>query len=311
MVDRVNTRIAAISDDGVRAMLPALLAARRELKTGLEKWLATAPDGEERFTAQQMRAGLLQLDGALRAVRRIHPLMEGALGLRSKLLGADAVEDARRQVVDFSARFGTPIKVDFDVAAIVAQGEQMLVPRFKASAQRYSDNVQRDIRLQLAIGVLRGETWAQMSKRLAGREAFQGAIAGVPGFKPTAGWIAGAASDRLGNKYAWWSERLVRTEMVNAYAEHHEMAIRRANELDPEIGSMWDSAADWRLCPVCRQLDGEFRMVGQLFEAAGVAVEHPPAHPCCRCVKYAWRRDWKRDFYAGNEAFVDGEIRRV
>ena len=57
-------QIDQLDQASLRALLPALIDARNELRKDLTAWLANAPDGDERFTAQQYRRALLALDKA-------------------------------------------------------------------------------------------------------------------------------------------------------------------------------------------------------------------------------------------------------
>jgi hypothetical protein len=50
----------------------------------------------------------------------------------------------------------------------------------------------------------------------------------------------------------------------------------------------WDSAADRRVCPDCKHLDGCIAPMGGTFLGWGP----PPLHPNCRCIVLAWRADW-------------------
>ena len=285
----VNARIAAISDDGVAALRPALEAAKRELQKALTEWLRTAPNAEARFTAQHLRSALLQVDAALRAVKRLHPQMAEGLRFRSKILGRYSVEDVMAQVAEFSSRFGTPLVVDLDTAALIARGDRMLIPQYEASALRYAGRVGSDIRLQLGIGVLRGETFGELKHRLAGLGSFRAAVRPSLG---SAEETAALSGERLFRKYGFWAERVVRTELMHGYNLQHGEATREVAKLDDEIGERWDSAGDFRRCELCRTLDGQFRKVDQWFSAMGLVFKQPPAHPLCRCIRVTWRKDW-------------------
>ncbi len=295
LVERANQRIEALTVDAIAGLTPALLAARRELKADLTRWFKQHDKDDVRFTPAARRLALAQVDGALRAVARLHPLMAQTLGFRSPMLGKFAAEQLQQQVAEWSRAYGAPRRIDLDTAAIVSEGNHMLIPRFESSAARYSANTQKDIRFQLSIGVIKGETFGELAKRLVranGPEGFHAAMNGGPEAR------AGAAAAGMSKRHWFWAERVVRTEMVNAYNVQHQLSLEAGVRLDPELQKRWDAAADKRICPVCAGLDDNVVGVDEVFAAAG-GVMHPPAHPLCRCVVVAWRKDWGGKVYGG------------
>lgn len=73
-----------------------------------------------------------------------------------------------REVETFSAKFEHSVRpIPFEAASLIAQGNKLMWPKFENSAERYAGQVGDDIRKQLAIGLVRGETIDQLTERLA------------------------------------------------------------------------------------------------------------------------------------------------
>jgi HK97 family phage portal protein len=70
---------------------------------------------------------------------------------------------------------------------------------------------------------------------------------------------------------------IAQTETTRTYAEAALIAQRESGVCD---GSLWATANDERLCPVCGALDGQFAPIGGAFPGG---LTSPPAHPGCRC----------------------------
>jgi SPP1 gp7 family putative phage head morphogenesis protein len=147
------------------------------------------------------------------------------------------------------------------------------IDTFPASVDRYTLAVRRDVKLQLGLGLVRGETLHQMSKRIAPRIA--------------------ASVDNIGsglaNKYTYWSDRIVRTEVLTAYNEHELEHLKALYKNEPDLLMEWNAANDLRTCVECRSLDGEKAAPGQLFKNM---YSNPPAHPMCRCSLLPYMKHW-------------------
>ncbi len=228
------------------------------------------------------------LQVAFGTIARLEPTMLGAL----RGMVADAAQLATDHTVTELARFGRmfeghAIEVNLDVARLIATGESFLIPRYAASAARYPVEVQRAIRRELAVGLVRGETVTALADRIARVGAARNASGGgLPGGGP--GRDVGLA-DGLWNRYDYWAERIVRTETIAAYNLSLEGSIRQAAEQVPGLVRRWDASMDGRICSICRELDGTTATLGGDFEGG---YDRPPAHPNCRCRCGAWRASW-------------------
>jgi len=282
--------VDAIAPSAVRAVLPALRQAREELRRDLRAWLETAPDGADRFTAFQKQQVLRALDSAMDRVAELEPAMSHALGRTRSLTGPLAVANLETEIQRLSAIFGggIPTIPQINTAAILAKGDRILWKRHEHSAARYAGAIGDDIRQLFAVGVAKGETFEQLVNRLR--------KLGDPGARTQPidpGADADVIAGGLFRRHKWWADRLVRTEMMNAYNVQHDEAISYANEHRPEGDEeflrRWDAAADPRTCVLCMELDGTVTTIDGTFKGG---IANPPRHPCCRCVVLAWLARW-------------------
>lgn len=285
--------IEALEPVALRSVLPVLRHVRDELRRDLAAWLVTAPDGAERYTAQRMRVALRSVEAAIATAQRLEPEMHKALRFGDEATGYLAASSLDNEIARFGSMFGESIRpVNIEAAAIVARGDQLLFKHHKVSAARYAGQVGDDIRHQLAVGVAKGETFAQLKARLVkmGGPAGRVMLRGREG-DPNA--LAAVISEGLFQRHRYWAERLVRTELMHAYNLQHRAGIELLNStLGPDEAPFvrrWNAAADRRVCPFCRALDNTTAPIEGPFQWG---IMHPPAHPNCRCVEVAWHPSW-------------------
>jgi len=264
-------------------ILPVLRLAHAEIETDLMAWLSRE-SGDALFTTQRYRNVLAQLREAFDTVHRLQPTVHGALWEGADRAGELSTKNIVRELEEFGRIFtGTVQPVSIDAAAIIANGDKLLIRRFASSAQKYAGDVGDRVRVELAISRSRSESIFELTNRMQRR---------LP---------AMFEADR------WDAERLSRTETINAYSEYHLEGLRQINEDDSSILARWDASYDYRRCRMCGSLDGQVRNVakGDKFVAIWTSVsrrgkarqhrlevEKPPAHPCCRCCLTPWREDW-------------------
>ena len=263
---------------------PLLARAQQEMEKELRDWLATE-NGAARFTAQRLRIGLIRTRRAMERIKKsINPEIMRGLRIGSGTAGQLATRNIERELIKFGEIFGEMISpAQLDTAALIAKGDKLLVNKFAASTARYSESIRGEIASQLALSKIRNETVAEATLRL----------------QKTIPQVFRHARSR--------AETIVRTELMNAYNYHHELGIKELRNHDPDIRMRWDAYRDRRTCLQCASLDGQVIDVsnsravyksswessaGKSYKATH---ERPPAHPCCRCVAVAWRKDWDAD----------------
>jgi SPP1 gp7 family putative phage head morphogenesis protein len=300
----IADQVAQLPEPYVRALQPVLLQAQAEIARDLKAWLATAPDGEARFTAQHYRNALLQTRHALETMEKRVPIgVEGTLRAMGVASGEMATRHLQEEVAVFAGVFGHSVRpVQIQQAAIIAEGREQLIPRFRASARRYGKDIAGDVRQQLALGVARGETFAQLTDRLQRHGGPRG-IVSLAGVLGEPGSRSEYIAEGLFAKYRGWAARVVRTETNHAYNAHALIGLEQMNEDDPGYQKRWDATNDLKTCEICGRLDGVIVDLDKPFP--GVGVMHPPAHPNDRCGTTPWRPEWAKPPSAAPQPVIE------
>jgi SPP1 gp7 family putative phage head morphogenesis protein len=290
ILDGIAEEVAGLDPVALRAIAPILVEAEREVQRDLAKWLATVK-GADRFTAYELRRVLAQLREALEKIRQVDPALYAALRRTSNVAGALATRHVTDSLSQLSTIYGSSLSpVALNTAAIIAKGDRMLIPRHVSSAERYAGLVGRDIRHQLALGMVRGETIDQMTVRLMRLGGPKGLVY-VRGAARDPGAISEFISEGLFTRYRSWAERVARTETLNAYNVQADIGIKAAEDAaGVGLQRAWNAALDRRVCLDCRDMDGRTAPIGQPFPGGCMA---PPLHPNCRCSVVAWHPDWR------------------
>lgn len=290
-VVQANARqVANLSEPELRHVLPILKEAQIETARGLRDWMRKV-DGEDIYTIQRHRALLAEMHDAIRLVEHELGIAAGR-DLSAESRAAEVAQLAKlRQVVQAGEkRFkeaATPLRLD--IASVVRSTERALMHRHESSAQRYAGRTGLNIQHQLAVGVVRGETVDQLSRRLS-------KLPRVLYDRMTDSEVAARAASVNFFRSKSDAERLVRTETVHAANQVQIEALREDNQSAERGGSgeggwlkRWDATFDRRTCGYCEQLDGVVVPVNQPFPGG---VDAPPLHACCRCTITPWREGW-------------------
>lgn len=285
----VAADVAELPSVAIREMVPVLRQAEAELAQGLHHWLTEVPNGADRFTAQQYRNALVQVRNALRAARGLGAEMYRGLKLAEQRAGTLATFHVQQELTLFAHVFGDSVRpIPIPAAAVIAEGKKTLLNRMRTSSARYAGNVQADIRRELAVGLVKGETIDQLKLRLVKLGGPRGEVA-LRGILGEPGAASEHIAEGLFRRYGYWAERVARTEVLNAYNEHAEDRIVAVAKLDPETLQKRNEAGDRRTCSICRDIDGEIAKPGGDWPSGYGTT----AHPNCRGVSVAWRSDWK------------------
>lgn len=84
-------------------------------------------------------------------------------------------------------------------------------------------------------------------------------------------------ADVLGQEAGWRVDRVVRTELLDAYNQGSYLTYEASGIVDQ---IEWMTAEDDQVCPICEPNDGEHVAMGDLFPSGD---DLPPAHVQCRC----------------------------
>lgn len=267
------------SDPELRRLLPILEELRDETANKLAKLLSG--DLSTPYTMTQHQQFLTQLNASIKHVEKKVP-WAAQMDVRTGVieLAPSAVRNVKAMMDAGSLRYhGTVTGLRLDVARIVGSSSESLMARHAASAMRYSGRVGQRVRLQMMIGVIRGETLGQIARRMVGRRADDQS--------PSAN--ASAITDKAHRSNLKDAEQLVRTELNHAYNVIQEDSIAEANRDDPGWKKQWDATLDRRTCPSCRAVHGQIRALHENFSCG---VPRPPLHPRDRCGIIPVRDDW-------------------
>ncbi len=297
IVRQVAQDVATLEDATILRLLPALRDARDEVAKGLASWLAKK-DGAAKFTPQQYRAALVSLDAAFDKIAELKPAMYEALNYARGESAALSSSHVAEELAKFGQIFGESIRpTQIRTAAILSRTNALIIPRIRTSSRRYAGAVREDIRHALSVGLARGETYHQLTNRLVSLGGPKGLVA-LRGVAGEPGAHVEDIAEGLFTRYRHWADRVVRTEVGEAYNLDKAETINLVNEdLDDDEEPFlyrWDSAADSRRCPICADLDSRVAIPGQPFIVDGVAAGrlYPPAHPNCRCALVPWHVSW-------------------
>lgn len=275
-----------LSEPDLRRVLPVLRQARDEAGRGLAAWLRKH-EGTETYGVHQHRQLLAQLSPAIMTVeqRLGHAMLAD---LKSE---GDFVNKVAFKNITLQAELGLKTFRDsahvlrLDEARVLLDSNHVLMQRYPTSAARYAGRAGIWVQNQLAVGVVRGETVDQLTRRLlrGGDISYDAANRGGDT----------AVGEAWGERFFWRNrsdaERVVRTELVNAYGETQNQALEEANREDYGWLKRWDASNDRRTCPWCSELDGVTVRPEETFYGG---FDHPPQHPFCRCCIVAWREEW-------------------
>ena len=282
LLDRVNQEVAGLGNVERKQILMALKQAEAELSVGLAEWLKKGPGAETRFTAKHYRQALAQIKGVRATWGQVGSTMADSLTKGSASSVALSYEHIREQWEKFSFVFDGELKpLPVSVAARLPKVAKGLERRYAVMGRKFSKETRQWITRQLAVGVLKGETFGQMTRRIVKLAS--------PKYRNPDASLPEQMARGLINFPKAKVEKIVRTEIVSAYNRGHLESIAELAKEDKEVYKRWDSTLDRRGCVVCKGLDGEIRRPDKMF-STGIA--HPPQHPYCRCTVVAWKKTW-------------------
>lgn len=224
----------------------------------------------DKFSAQQVRMALVQVQASLRELLRA--LYEKRKTDMDDLLGR-SIRQTLREIAHHETKFAEAQgRIQARALRKLASPRGLLLHQYQVSLQAYGQQTIGDIQRRLAVHAVKKSTVREMANDIAGRlptRALQGA--------------------------RWKAERIVRTELIAALNTGHQAALEEAAEFLPDLQRQWDAALDARTSDVCRTLNGQVRALDQPWKYSGRLIAHPPAHPNCRSRITPWRADWMEE----------------
>lgn len=282
---QINRRaVLNLSDPEIRTIMPVLYDIREDTARAFFRFLKTN-DIKSDYNRLKHRALLAQLDDVIKTAERKLPAAT-AKELKTETTKASKIsmKNLQQMITAGEVQFRdavSPLKLN--IAKIMQKQGRMRIERHATSAQRYGLEVSKQIRNDLTIGVVKGETIEQMARRLSDGGYDRVAAKGKA-------YVAEKMAD--GQFFANEADavRLVRTELNAAYNDDQIEGIKQADDDDPGWKKKWDAANDDNVCDDCDELDGEVVDPDEDFTGG---VSGPPLHPNDRCSVVPWRDDWK------------------
>lgn len=265
LLDANRARVERLSASGQRALVLQLVALEAELRQRLGQLQAAGRGGT--WTAADTEAALVQVrellgrqGAAFRALLRENAATARRLGVRNTVA---VLQHFERQLG------GTLRPLSLDASEIVLAP---LLARHASSVERYGLHTIGLISQAMQRGMLAGDTFVDMRRRLTGDRGDHGPLV----------------------QSAGWASRIVRTEAMHAYnAGAHEEALAQRDKRFPDLQKKLIETFDSRTAADSRVAHGEVRDLEAPFvDGKGRRYLHPPGRPHDRGVEIPWRAVW-------------------
>jgi hypothetical protein len=286
VVRRTRSQLSAMTQRQLFDLYEITLKVQRILETDLAAWMRAHPNDLGSFTKQGLVSLQLQIK---RSTEQIEIAMRddmakklGASSVNAKNLAATSIAEQTNELsMIFSDRM-----LDIETYKKLATPGKLRIDQFAKSAENYSGNLGREIRLKLQSSAVLGESFAQATARMIAN------FGGNPKV-PTIGQLATAAQKSA----HYQAERLVRTEFIAAYNGQVRDQFETLAKDDPgeEWLLKWNATDSKRTCPLCREMDEKTVKQGKKFASPRGPISGPPLHPNCRCSAYPFQARWKID----------------
>jgi hypothetical protein len=267
LLDGNRARVERLSRAGQRQLVQQLVALEAELRERLGR-LQHAGRGDT-WTAADTEAALVQVrellgrqGAAFRALLRENAATARRLGVKNTV---DVLKH-------FEGKTGggiRPLALEASRAALAP-----LLARHEASVARYGAHVVGLVARTIQRGLIVGDSFAEMTRRLTGERGDHGPLV----------------------QSAGWASRVVRTESMAAFntgADEEILAQKHARW--PDLARKCVETFDARTGADSRAVHGQVREVGQPFFDGRHTYLVPPGRPHDRAMLIAWRRAWESD----------------
>lgn len=234
------------------------------------------------------RMGAMPQEGSLDAFRLHQVMGEAEAGIRALEAKAgglygkaevDAADLAASHLTEEVDRLGrafdkTPIVVRVDAAAALADpAQRLLANHFDSSVKRYGLETLNAVRREVFVSLRAGDS-----------------------FRDAVGRVSSATFGPASRSNA---DRLVRTEVAQAYGSAQAGSLKQAAKQVPGLKKTWWHTGQYP-CPVCIPLHGTQRNVSGDGSTWTIRqgkrtreVAHAPGHPRCVCRVVAMKATWK------------------
>jgi hypothetical protein len=270
LFDRQAEALAGREDRTARRMLAAYEAARQQVRERIAQSVAFGDDEVMRYTAQQQRATLAQLEaGVLDLVKVLGVTLEASVIAEGEASIADLVRVLAHNN-DLAGAAG-PISVDV-LAGLVSPSDELRAV-IDLSCRRVGLRLVADAHAQIVVGITQRQTWRQIRDNIAGA----------------------SPSSSVFTRARWQAELVTRNTLNKAYNDVHVAGVKRSAELldgpkgrpDDPMLMRANEFLDQRTHPLSYVLDGQAVTPGGEFRVNVLDVER-------RAVALKARASWRR-----------------
>lgn len=278
-----------------RAVLDRILDRRSVV--ALKKFYDRAQDALTRRLSRMVKTGRSDTMTALQAQQLLRQVLEAQTIIAAQLaqecqpiireVQAEGIQLMDQTITTLEAKFtGATISLPLQEAAVfeglIDKRAPSLIRANESSFKRYGLVVAQKIEQELALSLAIGETPIEAIERVQGAADLE-----------------------------WWqAERIVRTEMANAFNASHADSIVEANRVLRDLGKRWsEHVNDTTGLPLDNRVAADSMVLhGQVTTADGVFVmppdervspkvwnkvyTHSPNRPNDRSVTMPWRAEW-------------------
>lgn len=297
IVDDARTRVEEITHGATaRRRLAALLEqSEAELARRLHT-LRRAGKGDT-WTAYDTAVALAQTREVLGSMGPRFAAMLAKNAIECRKLGVGSVVE---MLAHFETRAGG--RREGGVLRPLALREALaldapVLARHATSVDRYGDRMIRVIARELQIGMLRGQSWDQVTRRLVGMRGPSGARVSLAAVEVAPGVVERIRTESipegLFRRYPYFAERIVRTEGMAALSEGAMLEMREEKrQRFPDLKKRIIATFDARTAEDSRRVHGQVRELDGLFDDGVRQYAQPPNRPNDREVVISWREAW-------------------
>lgn len=154
-----TARLMGLEEAEARRMLARMKEIRQELRDRLD-YLP-----EERFTAQFVRGTLMQVEGALESLKSS---LAGEMRASADVVATTGVQHLITEIRRFERKFrGAVTPININAALVANDTSNFLFNRYKASSDRYAEDLKGQMAHELTNAVIEQKTTGQVVHRLS------------------------------------------------------------------------------------------------------------------------------------------------
>lgn len=263
-LERHSRELRTLEGDQAQEFLRLL----KNTQEALRARLASVLPGDSSLNAFVLRQLVAETEhGILVLEDKANQLYAGAVDQAVDL----SIEHISDELERLSSAFdAAPLNVSIDALKVLTDPAQgLLASHFETSVKRYGMDMLNGVRRELFVGMRTGDTLGSIVQKISGMQGPLGAVGKSSG------------------------ERLVRTEVSNAYGSAQHSGLEQASHQVPGLKKVWLHVGSF-LCKTCGPLHGTERPLDGTWTIGKRKVAHAPGHPNCTCRVSAMKKSWRQ-----------------